>query len=308
MLLRRQDLADRLPRIFAAMDQPTVDGVNTYFVAKMTRAGGTIVALSGLGGDELFGGYPSFRLVPRLHRLRRTAGAIPGVREAVGWMLGISGGARGGKMREVLRGRDDVRSAYLGVRGLFPPDELREVVASDILSSAAHSLDPAAMLPDPDGVAGDAAATVGFLEMRGYMHNQLLRDTDVMSMAHSLEVRVPMLDHLVVELVARLPGRLRVGVTPKALLTSAVGRLLPPEVVGRAKWGFTFPLEHWLRGPLRPMAEARLDEAASGGLFKAAPVRRLWQEFLARRTHWSRPWAVIIAGAWTGAIRQTARP
>jgi len=297
------DLRQEFDRIVAAMDQPTVDGVNTYFVSKITRATGTIVALSGLGGDEIFAGYPSFRLVPQLQRLRRKAGAVPGVREAAAWMLGLSKDGRAEKLREVLRGRPDIRGAYLGVRGLFPAAGLRGLVASDALAEACRTLDAAALLPEPDGTSGDPIATVGFLEMRSYMHNQLLRDTDVMSMAHSLEVRVPLLDHILVELVARLPGGLRAGESSKGLLTAAVGTLLPPEVVGRAKWGFTFPLEHWLRGRLRAMAEQRLSEAASGGLFRAAAVRRLWHDFLAARTHWSRVWAVIVADAWVRQLR-----
>lgn len=295
-----EDVRSQLDRIVAAMDQPTIDGVNTYFVSMMTRRTGTIVALSGLGGDELFAGYPTFRTLPRLLSVRKGADMIPGLRPALAWALGMLPGSRFGRLREALAGADEVRRAYLGVRGLFSAYDLQGLLAGDAVAEAARRLDAAGLLAEPDGARLDPVAAVAFLEMRTYMHNQLLRDTDVMSMAHSLEVRVPLLDHRLVEFVSALPGTARMDhVSPKALLAKAVGDLLPPEIVNRPKRGFTFPLHHWLRGPLRPLAVEMVEDAARSGLFRPAAVRLLWNRFLLRQEHWSRIWAVFVAQRWT---------
>ena len=296
-----QDLAADLDRIIAAMDQPTVDGVNTYYVSEVTRNSGTVVALSGLGGDELFGGYPSFRRLPKLLVWQRAAGRIPFVRPLVASALGAVRSPRSAKLREGLALPPSVRSTYLVLRGLLSLDEATDLLRPGPVRDACEHFDAAAALGAlaPD-VPDDPVAATSVLELRGYMHNQLLRDTDVMSMAHSLEVRVPFLDHPLVEFATRLPGHLRVnGHTPKRLLLRALGDRLPPEV-GRSKRGFTFPIGEWLRGPLRP----RIDETTSDdvGIFRPDAVARLRARFEAGQSHWSRLWAVVVLTRWLGVV------
>jgi asparagine synthase (glutamine-hydrolysing) len=144
---------------------------------------------------------------------------------------------------------------------------------------------------------------ISYAESRTYMHDVLLRDTDQMSMAHALEVRVPLLDHKLVEYVMGLPDEHKVSNgTPKRLLVESLGKLLPPEIVHRPKRGFTLPFDVWLRGELRPYCEARLapDRIAARGLFRPAQVTRLWQRFLARRADvsWSRLWVLVVLEEW----------
>ena len=131
--------------------------------------------------------------------------------------------------------------------------------------------------------------------MSTYMHHQLLRDTDVMSMAHSLEVRVPFIDRQLVETVLRLPERvLRAGAGPKPLLRRAVGDLLPAMVTQRTdKRGFTFPFGDWLRTTLRPDIQAALDQVKARGWLNPAAVDAVWKEYEAGRAHWSRVWALV---------------
>jgi asparagine synthase (glutamine-hydrolysing) len=147
---------------------------------------------------------------------------------------------------------------------------------------------------------------VSHAEARTYMHDVLLRDTDQMSMAHSLEVRVPLLDHRLAEYVMGLRDMIKTpGATPKRLLVESLGTDLPKECVQRPKRGFVLPLDGWMKGELRPLCEHHLGASGLGrrGLFDASAVSGLWKAFLAgdRRTSWSRPWTLIALDAWLEA-------
>ncbi|HLN11686.1 MAG TPA: asparagine synthase (glutamine-hydrolyzing) [bacterium] len=299
-----QDLAGDLDRIIAAMDQPTVDGVNTYYVSQVTRDSGTIVALSGLGGDELFGGYPSFRRVPRLLAWQRAAERVPFARPAVASALAVVPSPRSAKLREGLAAPATIQSTYLVMRGLLGAGEVHDLLRPGPVREASAGFDAAAALGAlATELPDEPAAATSVLELRGYMHNQLLRDTDVMSMAHSLEVRVPFLDHPLVEFAARLPGRVRVdGHPPKWLLTRALGDRLPPGV-GRIKRGFTFPIGEWMAGPLRRQIDETLGDGA--GLFQPEAVARLRARVEAGHSHWSRLWALVVLARW---LKSADRP
>jgi asparagine synthase (glutamine-hydrolysing) len=140
------------------------------------------------------------------------------------------------------------------------------------------------------------------MEANSYLVNTLLRDTDSMSMAHSLEVRVPFLDHPLVEFVTQLPQqtKLRKG-TPKALLVSALADLLPDEVVKQTKRGFTFPWAEWLRGPLKSSVQAGFSELSPAlqGTLNAESARGVWRNYLDGKTSWSRPWSLYVVNEWT---------
>ena len=302
-----QDVVNEWDRILWAMDQPTVDGVNTYFVSKTAREAGLTVALSGLGGDELFGGYPNtFVGVPQILNALKMAQAVPG-----GAMLARAAinlrpdRQRWAKVRDTLTVPASPASAYLARRGLFAPSEVKALVHPDIWQAACQVFDPVQHIMDcTDGYAEPGVyerqpfAWVSRAELRNYMHHQLLRDTDVMSMAHSLEVRVPYMDHRLVEAVLRLPAvHKKNGSQPKSLLTRAVGDLLPPIVRDRRdKQGFTFPFDEWLKGDLRPLIQA--------GLFKQVHElrpgvqARTLAEFENDQVHWSRPWALVALVEW----------
>jgi asparagine synthase (glutamine-hydrolysing) len=283
------------------MDQPTVDGVNSYVVSKAARESGLTVALSGLGGDELFGGYHTFGLVPRVDRLAGLAGRVPfggpllaGALSA--WPIGSGTRRLGG----AFAGRPSLDRAYGAVRGLFGPEGARTLLRDDLLGAASHrGAVNGRGLHDP--IVGDAWDAVSRLELRRYMHDQLLRDTDVMSMAHSLEVRVPLLDRDLVDLVLRLPVEVRAaGGQRKGLLRAAVEDLLPPIVRDRSdKQGFTFPFGIWLKTALAPVLADALDGAATRSeVFRRAAIERLRADYGAGRVHWSRVWAVAVLELW----------
>lgn len=293
-----------LPRIIRAMDQPTIDGVNTYFVSKATRKSGTIVALSGIGGDELFGGYPSFRLVPRLFQVSRIAQAVPGCRWAFQKALDFfPPNGKVAKLKALFSHPASLEMAYLAVRGLFLDRELSALVQPDVLEQACRQFTPVSYLKDvmDDHLHLGLANVASLLELRTYMHNQLLRDTDVMSMAHSLEVRTPFLDHPLVEFLATVPARHKFSPRPKRLLLEALNGKLPSEATDRPKGTFTFPFERWLNGEWTGAIEESLQLQNDAGL-NQGEIQALRQRFLSGKAHWSRLWAVMVLQLWTDAI------
>lgn len=293
-------VAADLDAVIAAMDQPTIDGLNTYYVSRVARESGTTVALSGLGGDELFCGYPSFRQAPRLLALHHVAERLGPVRPVLATVLSTLPPLRSDKVREGLMQAATMQTAYLAVRSLFSGAELMKLLTPGSLRDAAQSLDAAAALGAlVPALPAEPVAATAMLELRGYMHNQLLRDTDVMSMAHGLEVRVPFLDHPLVEFAAGLPDGVRAnGHPPKWLLLRALRDRLSPDA-GHRKRGFSFPMAEWLRGPLRPRVEQALRDGS--GLFRPEAVAALHARVDEGRTHWSRLWAVVVLVLWLRA-------
>jgi asparagine synthase (glutamine-hydrolysing) len=308
-VITADEVLRELPRVITVMDQPTTDGVNTYFVSKVARQTGTVVALSGIGGDELFAGYPSFHLVPHLYRLACVVDAVPAGRWMARQALArLAGTGRLRKLDTLFREAVAPEIAYLVVRGMFLDGELDVLLSPEVLRAGAESFTAARYMM---GVAtGHPLMAIGnlvsLLELRTYMHNQLLRDTDVMSMAHSVEVRAPFLDHRLVEFVASVPARYKVTSRPKGFLVKAIGEALPAAIVDRPKGTFTFPFEHWFRGRWKAPLEAMLFDG-DAGVFDRRALTAHWQSFLAGRTHWSRIWALAVAQSWVGT-NLTASP
>lgn len=301
-VITAQDVSDHLDTIFQVMDQPTLDGVNTFFVSQTARQAGLTVALSGLGGDELFGGYPNtFGQVPRVAHALRVAQQLPGgVPIAQAALSALPRSQPWARLRDALARPASLASAYLTRRGLFAPSEVRALVPPDLWAEAVARLDPVQHVAERADGSPHPFEWVSRAELTTYTHHQLLRDTDVMSMAHSLEVRVPFLDHRLVEAVLRLPTATKLnGGTPKPLLLKAVADLLPESVrARRSKQGFTFPFERWLRGPLRERSEAALRGSADAPWLRQADVAAVWEGYQAGRIHWSRAWALVALASW----------
>lgn len=313
--LRGAAIPSRLDEAFAALDQPTMDGVNTYFVSWAAREAGLKVALSGIGGDELFAGYETFSNSQRLSRLMRTAGFVPApLRRAMVVLLSNLIALRstpdaGRKAAEAWAAPEALPSAYFFARALFPPGELAKLIEPRFRPSTVAAdgvtLEPT-WLGWLERTAAEAAkleptSATAWLELRNYMVSTLLRDTDSVSMSRSLEVRVPLLDTPLVEFVTALPdaARQRPGVQ-KALLVEAMGELLPKEIVTQPKRTFTLPWEEWLRGSLRGKLEASFAEPATAlapHLHKEG-VRNVWRSFLENKTSWSRPWSLYVLNEW----------
>ena len=313
--LQGKDVLGRLDEAIAALDQPTMDGINTYFVSWAARQVGLKVALSGLGGDELFAGYRTFSDTPKLIKLEHVSRFVPGAFRRISAPLVNTILARNGAIDAARKASDAwlvpdaLPHPYFFTRLLFPPSELGRLMEPRYRSSTVA----------PDGVtleptwlgwlenvadqahAKESAAGVSWLEMRTYMANTLLRDTDSVSMARSLEVRVPFLDTPLVEFACALPdaARIQPGVQ-KGLLRSALAGLIPPEILEQRKRTFTLPWEDWLRKALKPRVEGSLKDLQPDLAKHVHPagVQMVWDNFQHGRTTWSRPWSLYVLNEW----------
>lgn len=301
-------VAADIESILDALDQPTGDAVNTYYVSRLAKSGGVTVALSGLGGDELFGGYPWFRTTPRLNRLLPLWQALPGpLRHAI--------------LRRLQRG--DARSEKLGdlLGHAHNLQELASLQRRNLAEPARQSLlqEPIVFEPHPElpelsaELAGaDPFSIISAWEFRTYMADVLLRDSDVMSMRHSLELRVPFVDRPLLEWFWHQPARfkLRRGLS-KPALAEAVADVLPPGTATRPKQGFTLPFAIWMRGALRPFLDDTFSEAsvARSGFFNTSAVRARWLGFLAKDDprEWSRIWSLAVLIAFLNRRRLSVR-
>ena len=297
LLVSGADFVRECPNILAAMDQPTNDGVNTYFVAKLAREAGLTVVLSGLGGDELFWGYPHYHWMARNRRaMRMFAGAPRMVRKGLVGTAAAYGRLRGREAWMRLNGLGSGMSAeglYLALRGFFAPEQVQRLLGAaqsemeQLLSENLAALRPAT-------TNGDYTTGVNYVEMKRYLHDQLLRDTDVFGMAHSVEVRVPYLDDAVVAAASRFPAALKMnGSFNKPALVDAIGDSLVAEASRRPKRGFSFPLAAWMREQAGLMRDLALETS----VLDRAAVAKLWTAFEHGHLHWSRAWSLAVLGA-----------
>lgn len=271
------EIIESVTEAIEKLDLPSVDAINTYIVSRAIAAHGVKVALSGLGGDELFGGYPSFRDVPRLQLLA----ALPGFLRRLLSLLGNVGD----RLADLPTTGDAVELAHWR-RRFFTDDAVRRAG----LPLTSETLESPAALPDD-------FARISWAELTGYMRHMLLRDADQMSMAVSLEMRVPFLDHELVEYVLGLPATVKKrypGV--KGLLVEACRDLLPPSVYDRPKSGFILPMKQWMRGPLESFVRRGLRETLDRQLLPETFVNDLSEAFRSDRLHWTRLWSVAVLG------------
>lgn len=307
----REQLGDALD----SLDQPTFDAINTYFVSRLVRDTGLKVALAGTGGDEIFGGYRSFAELPYLRRLARASAAMPRsmVRAAAYAVARLKTGRPGvvppqtrwGKLPDALDTGGSLVDLYQVAYGLFTTDFLRKLTANGDLSPTRRGL-PLVRAAELEALIQSSRelSAISTLEVALYLGERLLRDTDCASMAVSLEVRVPLLDHEVIEAANALDDDVRFEPVRYKGLLRRIGLIgLDPAIFDRPKSGFVLPLEVWCRRDLADLVQSTLLDRSlceSVGLSPDA-VERLWAAFQAGAPglYWSRIWAVFVVLWWS---------
>lgn len=280
----KEDFLQSLPKILADMDQPSIDGINTWMVSQAAALSGWKVAISGVGGDELLGGYPSFRDIPRWVNGLGAVLKVPlltTATQAVIATLSLLSAGRSPKALGMVKYGATFAGGYLLKRGLFLPEDLPGIMGHDMAREGLERLDPMITLNKPlFGRAWQSPAfKVSAMESSIYMRNQLLRDTDWAGMANSLEIRTPLID---IDLLKRIaPVLASLGHHKgKQALALAPSRILPKHIMHRPKSGFTVPLDRWMQ------QDDRLD---------------IWQELPAlcqKGCPWARRWAYTLMRRW----------
>lgn len=320
VLVTGAEVRDRLSHFAYALDQPSVNGINSYFVSLAARQSVT-VAISGTGGDELFAGYPWYAEMARFAALDRKTGIASRLRTA----LGVTTRSRlfdgllytpAGKVLDRFRSLGGFVPHYRRQYQVFGPSGAARTLSREWAARGTEALvhessdDPGAELAD-----GSPVERVTALCLRGYTQNQLLRDIDAVSMSHSLEVRVPFLDHCMVDAGLSLPDNTKIGEVilrggvahgtyrdtgVKRILIDAGRDLLPPGMDAQEKRGFSMPLAAWLRGPLKDILIDGLSVATvkRRGIFDPNEVQRHVQRFLDGRSSWVFPWLLLVTELW----------
>jgi asparagine synthase (glutamine-hydrolysing) len=314
VVLTEGHFVENLETALDSLDQPSFDGLNAYYMSQAIRTAGFTVALSGTGGDELFGGYASYRDLPVLHRWSRRVVQVPrGLQVAAAklatWPWCRSGGAvppqtRWAKLSEMVRHGDDLLALYQLAYALFLPGFQCELLAPGFAEALADGL-PLAMRErvTAETRARTPLSAISVLEHRLFLGERLLRDNDVASMACSLEQRVPLVDQVLFETVDRLPDQARYRpLGQKAILRRIGLRGLDPALFERPKSGFVLPFDRWIRRGLKDVMDRTLRDSqavAPAGLDPTA-VERLWAAFLAGAPgiYWSRVWSVYVFIRW----------
>jgi asparagine synthase (glutamine-hydrolysing) len=314
--LREEDFVRQLPDALTAIDQPTFDGLNTYFVSRAARQAGMTVALAGTGGDELFGGYPSFVELPKMLRAgswlpRGLDGAIGGTARLAGGLLNQLGQTppqtRWGKIADVACAAHDLIGLYQTCYALFTRETQSRLAAERV---QAAQRDQYFGLPAETArewrsrtEGSELLHAISLLELFSFIGERLLRDTDAASMAVSLEVRVPLLDHALCERVAGIDAARRFSPPrKKQLLRGAALARLDPALFDRPKSGFVLPIEEWSRRRLQRQMHELLSDPALVSRVGLRPdtVRLLWRSYVAGKPglYWSRAWSIYVLLSW----------
>ena len=294
---------DLIPDALQYLDHPSGDGLNTYVVSKYTKEAGITMALSGLGGDELFGGYSIFNQIQDLQSKKWLSSFPNYARKQVGNLYhAVKRSVPSSKIKALLKQEYfDTEYIHQFYRQVLMDNQINDLIKMDKLPlnrsfEIAHEL----IGFKTKGWDLPPLSRTSVAEMSTYMQNVLLRDSDQMSMAHALEVRVPFLDHELVEYVLGIPDHIKKPTSPKQLLVEAFKDKLPEQVYNREKMGFVLPYDEWMRTELKTFCESNLGHLKKVSIFKENGIDKLWQQFLKKdkRVTWSRIWPLVVLGNW----------
>ncbi|MBS1659718.1 MAG: asparagine synthase (glutamine-hydrolyzing) [Bacteroidetes bacterium] len=297
ILLRPTVFLEELENALNAMDSPSGDGVNTYVVSKVIRNSGITVALSGIGGDELFSGYPFFEQYLQLRQKGWLWKTPAGLRRMAGAVLPTKG--KTGRLGQLLGSETpDIGHVYPIFRQLLSPSLLHKLTSLPGVDTTEVQRELMGREAAIDRLP--LLSQVSVAEYLGYTQHTLLKDTDQMSMASSLEVREPFFDHDLVEFVLSIPDELKKPTYPKSLLVESLKPLLPDEIVFRKKQGFVFPWNIWLKNELRSFCDKHIQNMAKRPFINGKELLAYWQRFLNgdSDTRWGEIWLFVVLEYW----------
>lgn len=298
-----EDFKQMIPTAMSFYDHPSGDGLNTYVVSKKTADSGIKMALSGLGGDELFGGYSVFNQIPELQAKSWLSSFPNYARKYVGIFNHMAkSNVASSKIREILKQEYfDSEYIYQFYRQVLMDDQISNLIKADKLPmnrsfEIAHDL----IGYNTSGWALPPLSRISVAEFSTYMQNVLLRDADQMSMANSLEVRVPFLDHNLVEYTLGIKDEFKKSISPKKLLVDSFKDIIPESIYNRPKMGFVLPYEKWMRGELKSFCKESLNEIKNIPYVNTKGLDNLWNAFEKgnKRVGWSRIWHLVVLGNW----------
>jgi len=288
--LSPNDLLDDIEDALNFMDSPSADGINTYVISKHTRNHGVKMAISGLGGDELFAGYPQFKQMNFLNKFRHTDKLSHKLRTLIAET--ISNRTTRADIKKVsnwLKTNNwDMQSLYPTFRQQFTDNDLTKILN----------------IESNDNIEYYSGSTLlnnmTINEMDTYLQHILLRDSDQMSMASALEVRVPFMDHELIDYVLTVPDNYKYPKTQKKLLVESFPEILTPEITNRKKMGFVFPWNKWLKTELKTFVENNLNELKNYKEFNSRGIENLWNRFLNgdKSIYWTQIWSLVVLGHW----------
>lgn len=300
-LLKPADFLNDLPAAMSALDHPSGDGPNSYIVSRITRQNGITMALSGLGGDELFAGYPIFKRTLQLEEQKWMWSIPMSVRKMAGrFYKSVKPGIASGKLLQLLSLEEiKLQDTFPIARQVINPASLNTLLR---LQSVPEDKVNGILKHELNGSSGSLPmlSQVSIAEITTYMQNVLLRDTDQMSMAVALEVRVPFLDYKLVEYVLGVPDKFKEPIFPKKLLVDSLEGLLPDEIVHRKKMGFVFPWNVWLKNELRDMCEGHIRSLAKRPFINGDFLNLQWNRFLSgtNNVRWLDMWLCVVLEDW----------
>ncbi|MDF2187076.1 asparagine synthase (glutamine-hydrolyzing) [Paraflavitalea sp. CAU 1676] len=298
VLLKPSVFLDELDNALNAMDTPSGDGVNTYVVSKAIRQNGLTVALSGVGGDELFAGYPFFKQFLQLKKFSKMWGIAGPARQIAASVLALKGSNKAGRLQQLLK------APACSIAAFYP--EFRRILSGGLLTNLTHldrqstALENNLLQLNGSMEKFPSLSQVSIAEYLGYTQHTLLKDTDQMSMAVSLEVREPFFDHDLVTYVLGIPDHFKFPHTPKGLLVDSLQGLLPHEVVHRRKQGFLFPWSVWMKNELFAFCDQRLKRISERDFVDGKALLAYWDRFRKGDpgVRWMELWLFVVLEYW----------
>ncbi|MFM7683581.1 MAG: asparagine synthetase B family protein, partial [Bacteroidota bacterium] len=292
VLLNANDFLNEIPNAVQHIDFPSGDGPNTYVVTEAAKKAGLTVAVSGLGGDELFGGYPVFR---NMHEIKKSpVFKLPKpLRKILSTGINLSQNNDTGRRKAAMLnlGSHNLAEIYTQFRTVW---HTSEILNSNFSLQSSTETSTSFQLPNR------IITSVSLSEIQGYMHDVLLRDSDQMSMAHAFEIRVPFLDHRVVECALEIPDKFKFPHKTKQFLTDTYSDILPSEIVNRPKMGFTLPWKLWMKNELKTYCEEGLEIISTLPPFDEKKLNLAWNDFLkgSNKKPFTSFWHLVVLGHW----------